>query len=62
RLIAENLIYLSDNSPAAQVRAYDWLRSRGRAPDSFDPLADPRSRRTALEQFLNRPATQTHQP
>jgi len=49
RVIAENLIYLEDASPASRVRAYDWLQSRGRAPAGFDPLGTPRERRDALE-------------
>jgi hypothetical protein len=49
RLVAENLIYLEDSSPAARVRAYDFLNSRGRAPAGYDPLGTPRDRRNALE-------------
>jgi hypothetical protein len=49
RLIAENLIYLEDASPASRVRAYDWLKSRGLAPADYDPLAPARQRRAALE-------------
>jgi hypothetical protein len=49
RLIAENLIYLEDSSPAARVRANDWLALRGKAPAGFDPLGTARQRRDALE-------------
>ena len=49
RLITENTIYLEDNSPAARVRALDWLKSRGHAPANFDPLGTPRQRRDALQ-------------
>ncbi len=49
RLLAENLIFLEDASPASRVRAYDWLQSRGRAPAGFDPLGSARQRRDALE-------------
>jgi hypothetical protein len=52
RLIAENLILLEDNSPAARVRAYDWLNSKGKAPPGFDPLGSLKSRRAALDQAL----------
>jgi hypothetical protein len=52
KLIAENMIYLEDNSPAARVRAYDWLNSRKRAPAGFDPLGSPRNRRDAIEKAL----------
>lgn len=56
RLIAENLIYLEDNSPAARVRAFDWLNARGKAPAGFDPLGSPRDRRNALEKAFAKPA------
>jgi hypothetical protein len=65
RLISENLIYLDDSSPAARVRALQWLESRGRAPAGYDPLAPSRQRRDALERAMEetaraatRPATQ----
>jgi hypothetical protein len=58
RLIAENLIALEDNSPAARVRAFDWLSSRGQAPAGFDPLADARSRRAAIDKAMNPPGGQ----
>lgn len=60
RLIAENLIFLEDSSPAARVRAYDWLNRRGLAPEGFDPLARPRERRAALERAAT--LRQTTQP
>jgi hypothetical protein len=53
RLIAENTQYLEDGSPAARVRAYDWLRAREKAPPGYDPLASPRERRDALEKALH---------
>jgi len=49
RLVAENRVYLEDTSPAARVRAFDWLAARGQAPAGFDPLADEEARRAALE-------------
>lgn len=49
RLIEENWIALEDNTPAARIRAFDWLRSRGQALEGYDPLAAPRDRRVALE-------------
>ena len=49
RLTAENLIFLEDNSPSARVRAFDWLKSRGKAPENFDPLGDAKSRRAAID-------------
>lgn len=51
RLIAEHIIYLEDNSPASRVRAYDWLSARGIAPTGYDPLADTRARRDALDAY-----------
>lgn len=56
RIQAENLIYLADHSPAARVRAFDWLTARNAAPEDFDPLADTRARRAALERASTRPA------
>jgi len=52
RLVAENLIFLEDSSPAARVRAFDWLGVQGRAPADFDPLAPARQRRQALDKAL----------
>jgi hypothetical protein len=49
RLLAENLIFLEDSSPASRVRALGWLAARGQAPAGFDPLGSPRDRRNALE-------------
>jgi hypothetical protein len=57
KIVAENLIYLADHSPAARVRAFDWLAARSAAPQNFDPLADARARRAALERAATRPAT-----
>ncbi|HSZ56937.1 MAG TPA: hypothetical protein VK797_14820 [Tepidisphaeraceae bacterium] len=56
--VAENLIFLADSSPAARVRAFDWLTSHGQAPTGYDPLAPPRQRRAALENALAAAATQ----
>jgi hypothetical protein len=56
RLVAENYVFLEDNSPASRVRAYDWLLARGRAPEGYDPLASNRERRDALERALASPA------
>ena len=53
RLVAENFIALEDNSPAARVRAYDWLKKRGRDPADFDPLGEARQRRAAIETAIN---------
>lgn len=49
RLSAENFVYLEDNSPAARVRALDWLTARGEAPPGYDPLAPPKQRQDALQ-------------
>ncbi len=48
RFAEENRIFLEDSSPAARVRAYDWLELRGEAPAGYDPLADRDARRAAL--------------
>jgi hypothetical protein len=62
RLISENVIYLDDSSPAARVRALDWLADRGRAPAGYDPLAPPRQRRDALERAIEDAARAATQP
>lgn len=51
RLIATNLLYLEDSSPASRARAYEWLKTRGLAPAGYQPLAPSRERRSALEKF-----------
>jgi hypothetical protein len=52
RLIGENYISLEDSSPGARVRAYDWLKAQGKAPAGFDPMADRKSRRDAINKAL----------
>jgi hypothetical protein len=59
RLIAENMIYLEDSSPAARVRAFDWLTSRKTAPAGYDPLGPARARKDALENALQKPGQQS---
>ncbi len=39
RIVTQNYIFLEDSSPAARVRAFDWLGTIGRAPASYDPLS-----------------------
>jgi hypothetical protein len=56
RVAAENYIDLEDNSPAARVRAFDWLSARKLAPAGYDPLAPPRQRRAALDKAAEQPA------
>lgn len=52
RLVAEHLVLLGDVSPAARVRAYDWLAAAGSAPPGYDPLGPARERRQAVDRFL----------
>jgi hypothetical protein len=52
RLTAENLVFLTDSSPASRVRAFDWLKARGLAPAGFDPLGSGKQRREALDKAL----------
>jgi hypothetical protein len=52
RLTAENLVFLTDASPASRVRAFDWLKARGLAPTGFDPLGPGKQRREALDKAL----------
>jgi len=53
RLIEDNWISLEDAQPAARVRAFDWLRQRGKAPASFDPLGTREARRESLQKALD---------
>ena len=53
RLIAENFIALEDSSPAARVRAYDWLKAHARQPAGYDPLGEAHQRSAAIEKALN---------
>jgi hypothetical protein len=53
RLTAENLVFLTDSSPASRVRAFDWLKARGLAPNGFDPLGPAKERREALDKALS---------
>ncbi len=53
--VRENGIALEDASPAARVRAFDWLSARGKAPAGYDPLAPTKERRLALEKALETP-------
>jgi hypothetical protein len=53
KLISENYIYLEDSSPAARVRAFEWLGAQKLAPPGFDPLGSPKRRRQALDQALS---------
>ena len=55
RLVAQNLVFLTDSSPAARVRAFDWLSSRHLAPAGYDPLAPARDRRMALDRATTQP-------
>jgi hypothetical protein len=52
QVLAQNLIALEDNSPAARVRAFDWLRQHSNAPAGYDPLASGHARREALDKAL----------
>lgn len=52
RLVGEHLLFLGDLSPASRVRAYDWLRARGAAPEGYDPLGPEKERRAAIDAHL----------
>jgi len=62
RIVAENMIYLEDASPAARVRAFDWLKARDLAPVNFDPLGPVTARRQALEKAQVQPPAQGPAP
>ena len=44
---------LEDSSPAARVRAYDWLKAHARQPTGYDPLGEAHQRSAAIEKALN---------
>ena len=48
RLVGENLLFLEDSNISARVRAFDWLRRSGAAPENFDPLGTSAERKAAL--------------
>ncbi len=52
RLEQENRMFLEDASPAARVRAFDWLKRRGGAPPDWDPLDAKKKRRAVLSSWL----------
>jgi hypothetical protein len=52
RVKAEHLVFLDDASPAARVRAFDWLTARAAAPAGYNPLGPERERRAAVEAYL----------
>lgn len=60
-VMSENLIYLEDSSPAARVRAYDWLAARGKAPAGYNPLGTPRECEAALEKMYESMSQQASQ-
>ena len=47
--ISENLSFLEDSDPSARLRAHDWLQARELAIPNYDPLANRKQRRAALE-------------
>ncbi|HKD99719.1 MAG TPA: hypothetical protein VKE69_01815 [Planctomycetota bacterium] len=51
RIAQENRFALEDSSPAARVRAYDWLAARDQAPPGYDPLGPVAARREALARW-----------
>jgi hypothetical protein len=47
-LLAEHVFLLEDPSPAARVRALEWLAARDSAPEGYDPLAERDERRAVV--------------
>lgn len=60
RLVTEHRYFLEDPSPSARLRASDWLKEHGVALGGYDPLADRKQRRAALE-ALSLEQTQTQE-
>jgi hypothetical protein len=53
-LVRENLVFLTDSSPAARVRAYDWLALNGPVPDGYDPLGPRDERRESVSRYIEK--------
>lgn len=51
RFVKENEAFLEDASPAARVRAHDWLAARGLAVPGYDPMAARETRAAALARY-----------
>lgn len=58
RVLQENRLFLEDFSPAARIRAFDWLAAQSRAPAGYDPMASLKERRAALEKAYEADAVQ----
>lgn len=56
-LMESNQRLLRDSNPAHRVRAFDWLRRRGAAPQGYDPLGPLAERRAALARMPTAPTT-----
>ncbi len=61
QLKQENTIYLQDISPAARVRAYQWLLAHKAAPPGFDPLGTAQQRRASLAAAATAPLSSPEQ-
>ena len=61
QLKQENTIYLQDISPAARVRAYQWLLAHKAAPPGFDPLGTAQQRRASLAEAATAPLSSPEQ-
>jgi len=58
RLVSDNRAYLEHASPAARLRAFEWLAGRGLGPPGYDPLERSSQRQRALQRWkLAAPAT-----
>ncbi|MDF1836967.1 MAG: hypothetical protein P1V35_03785 [Planctomycetota bacterium] len=54
RIEMENRLFLEDASPAARVRAFDWLQRRGLEPSDWDPLGTKEERTAPLREWLTK--------
>ncbi|MDF1836492.1 MAG: hypothetical protein P1V35_01370 [Planctomycetota bacterium] len=51
RLVSGNRGFLEHESPAARLRAFEWLKARDLAPPGYDPLERSSQRRRALQNW-----------
>jgi hypothetical protein len=62
RVEAEHVLLLDDASPAARVRALDWVNTHSTPVQGYDPMGPVRQRRAAVERYLREKADAATRP